>query len=136
MDFKINGNDHTSPMSEINVVPLVDIILVVLIIFMVTAPMVLKPAIDINLPKASTGEEIKTKTIEIFISSKGEILLNNQITSLESLKANVDNALKSDPDIAAILTSDKGVTLDILTDVIDAIKTSGIKKVAFSVQKK
>ncbi|MES2856659.1 MAG: biopolymer transporter ExbD, partial [Bdellovibrionota bacterium] len=51
------GGDDDEPIAEINVVPLVDIILVVLIIFMVTAPMVLKPTIDINLPKAASGDE-------------------------------------------------------------------------------
>lgn len=136
MDFKVGGNDHSSPMSEINVVPLVDIILVVLIIFMVTAPLVLKPAIDINLPQASTGEEIKTKTVDVVVSSSGEITLDGQSIGLDDLKNKIAEAVKNNPDTAAILTADRSVTLDKLTVIIDSIKLSGVKKVAFSVQKK
>ncbi|MFW1447688.1 ExbD/TolR family protein, partial [Vibrio parahaemolyticus] len=55
MAAKLNGNND-EPISEINIVPFVDIILVVLIIFMVTAPMILNPSINVRLPKAGSGD--------------------------------------------------------------------------------
>lgn len=55
------NNDQNNPIAEINVIPLVDIILVVLIIFMVAAPLVMKPKIDINLPKASNAQNGKKR---------------------------------------------------------------------------
>ena len=57
MAAKTNGNNDSGTMAEINVIPLVDIILVVLIIFMVAAPLVMKPKIDINLPKSTTARQ-------------------------------------------------------------------------------
>jgi biopolymer transport protein ExbD len=53
----MNTSDSNEVISDINVVPLVDIILVVLIIFMVTAPMIMKPSINVNLPKAASGDK-------------------------------------------------------------------------------
>lgn len=129
------GDDE--PIAAINVVPLVDIILVVLIIFMVTAPLVLKPTIDINLPKSSSGEETTAPTpLNIAVSSNGILSLNGQATSLPEISAFVSRTVAQKPDTPAILQADKSVTLERLTEVIDAVKTAGVKKVAFSIEKK
>ena len=66
------GRRRRPPIAEINVVPLVDIILVVLIIFMVTAPLVLKPSIDVNLPKAASGEDSPPTPLTIALGREGE----------------------------------------------------------------
>ncbi len=68
----IGGGGDDEPIAAINVVPLVDIILVVLIIFMVTAPLVLKPTIDINLPKASSGDESAPTPLNIAINKDSD----------------------------------------------------------------
>ncbi len=131
------GSDPDQPIAEINVVPLVDIILVVLIIFMVTAPLVLKPTIDVNLPQASSGEQSKaTESLEVVIDKNGVLFLNGQAVNLEELKAKVKVEAEKAADSSVVLTADKDVTLDGLTTIIDAIKTSGVKKVGFSIQKK
>ena len=135
MAGQIGGQDD-EPIAAINVVPLVDIILVVLIIFMVTAPLVLKPAIDINLPKSSSGEDTPATPVNIAISSNGTLSLNGQASTLEQISAFAANVIATKPDTAAILQPDRSVTIDQLTALIDAVKTAGIKKVAFSVEKK
>ena len=72
MAAKTNGND-SGGIVEINVIPLVDIVLVVLIIFMVAAPLVMQPKIDINLPKASTSKEEKDKkSMRVVLGKQGE----------------------------------------------------------------
>lgn len=131
----ISGSED-EPISAINVVPLVDIILVVLIIFMVTAPMVLKPSIDINLPKASSGSDTPSTPLNITVGREGQLLLNGKVSSLEDITLYASNLVKSQPETAAILAADKEVTLDKLTQIIDVVKTAGIKKVAFSIEKK
>ena len=130
--------DNDEAIAEINVVPLVDIILGVLIIFMVTAPLVLKPSIDVNLPQASSGSKGKNKKkrVEVVVGSAGELFLEGQAISLDDLKAEAKAKAEESPDTSIVLTADKNITLDGLTNVIDAIKTSGIKKVGFSIQKK
>jgi biopolymer transport protein ExbD len=135
MASKIGGSDD-EPIAEINVVPLVDIILVVLIIFMVTAPLVLKPTIDINLPKASSGDSSPPTPLNIAIGKEGSISLNGQPASLADVTAFAAKIIKDKPETAAILQADKTVTLETLTSIIDLVKSAGVKKVAFSIEKK
>lgn len=135
MASKLGGADDES-IAEINVVPLVDIILVVLIIFMVTAPMVLKPSIDVNLPKAASGENSPPTPLTIALGRDGEVALNGRPASLTEIAAFATQLAKDKPDVAAILEADKSVTLERLTELIDVVKSSGVKKVAFSTQKK
>lgn len=131
------GGSDDEPIAAINVVPLVDIILVVLIIFMVTAPLVLKPTIDINLPKASSGDAQAAPTpLNIAVSRDGAISLNGQTSTLADVTAYASKIAQEKPDTAAILQADRSVTLETLTSVIDVVKSAGIKKVAFSIEKK
>lgn len=131
------GSDSDEPIAEINVVPLVDIILVVLIIFMVTAPLVLKPTIDVSLPQAASGEQQQApKTLEVVISKGGVIHFDGKEISVEQLKEQVGQEAKASAESSVVLTADKDVTLDALTPVIDAIKSSGIKKLGFTVKAK
>lgn len=131
----ISGSED-EPISQINVVPLVDIILVVLIIFMVTAPLVLKPSIDINLPKASTGDESPATPLNITVARDGQIMLNGKTSSIEDIAVYATQLVQAQPETAAILAADKDVTLERLTEIIDIVKKSGVKKVAFSIEKK
>jgi biopolymer transport protein ExbD len=130
------GGSDDEPIAAINVVPLVDIILVVLIIFMVTAPLVLKPTIDINLPKASSGDASAPTPLNIAVSRDGAISLNGQTSTLADVTAYASKIAQEKPDTAAILQADRSVTLETLTSVIDVVKSAGIKKVAFSIEKK
>lgn len=132
----IGGDGDDEAIAAINVVPLVDIILVVLIIFMVTAPLVLKPTIDINLPKAASGDQSPPTPLNISVGHDGAISLNGKPCSLAEVTAFASKMAKEKPDTAAILQADKSVTLDTLTTIIDVVKTAGIKKVAFSIEKK
>jgi biopolymer transport protein ExbD len=134
MAMKLGGTDDEA-IAEINVVPLVDIILVVLIIFMVTAPLVLKPTIDINLPKAVSGDESPPTPLNIAVSREGAISLNGQPSTLADVTAFAAKIAQEKPDTAAILQADKTVTLETLTAIIDVVKTAGIKKVAFSIER-
>jgi biopolymer transport protein ExbD len=131
-----SGNDQGT-IAEINVIPLVDIILVVLIIFMVAAPLVMKPKIDISLPKASNSVLDKDKApMRVVLGKKGELFIDNQATSIEGLTAESKKRFTANPEISALLIADKETTLAMVTDLVDAIKTGGVKKVAFSIQKK
>lgn len=131
------GGGDNETIAEINIVPLVDIVLVVLIIFMVAAPLVMQPKIDITLPKSSSTDIDKSKKpMKITIGGKGEIFVNNKEISLDDLKNESLSEVQKNPDVSAILVADKAVTLEMVTDVIDTVKSQGLKKVAFSIQKR
>jgi biopolymer transport protein ExbD len=131
-------SDDDEPIAEINVIPLVDVILVVLIIFMVTAPLVLRPSIEINLPRAASGEEMKSTTqpLNITLTPQGALYLNGELTNLQQLGPQIESIVLSQPDTAAVFYADKTVTLDKFTEVVDVVRKSGIKKVAFSIDQK
>lgn len=132
-----NSNSDGSTIAEINVIPLVDIILVVLIIFMVAAPLVMQPKIDINLPKASTAKEEKDKVpLKIVIGKQGELFINNVPTTTDGLRDEAKKMIAHNSETAALLIADKAATLEMVTEVVDAVKLGGVKKVAFSIQKK
>ncbi len=131
-----NGNDYGS-IVEINVIPLVDIILVVLIIFMVAAPLVMQPKIDISLPKSATAKEEKDKSpIRVVLGKKGEVFLNNNPVSIAGLTDESRKIIAVHPETNALLVADKDATLEMVTELVDAIKSGGVKKVAFSIQRK
>lgn len=136
MAAKTGSNDN-DVIAEINIVPLVDIVLVVLIIFMVAAPLVMQPKIDITLPKsASTDIDKSKKPMKITVGKEGELFVNNKALSLEELKQESLNEVTKNPEVSAILVADKAVTLELVTQVIDIVKSQGLKKIAFSIQKR
>jgi biopolymer transport protein TolR len=137
MAAKAQSSNDNAGIVEINVIPLVDIILVVLIIFMVAAPLVMQPKIDINLPKASSAKIERDKTpLRVVLGKQGEVFLNDKPVTVEGLREESERLVKANPETAALLVADKDATLEMVTELVDAVKTGGVQKVAFSIQKK
>ncbi len=135
MAGSINSSDGGDAIVEINVIPLVDIILVVLIIFMVAAPLVMQPKIDINLPSSKSAEEAKDKkSLRVVLGKQGEVFLNDRSLSVDELANETKKFLVANPETSALLVADKEATLQMVTELVDAVKEGGIKKVAFSIQ--
>lgn len=128
--------DSDEPISEINIVPFVDIILVVLIIFMVTTPIIMRPSININLPKAASGEDTKPTQLNIAVSAQGLIQLNGSTVEEASLGSQVAGIFSQNPDVQAIIAADKDVSHGKVMTVIDAVKSAGVTKFAISIDKK
>ena len=135
MATKISENDD-GPMAEINIVPFVDIILVVLIIFMVTTPFIMKPSININLPKAASGSKTTPSQLTITIGSSGETLLNGKVMTDAEIGQETLEVLSKKPDIQAIISADKEVPHGKVVSIIDLVKTVGVKKFAITIEKK
>ena len=135
MSTKINNHDEDEPISEINIVPFVDIILVVLIIFMVTTPFIMKPSINIDLPKAASGAETTPSQLTITIPSTGETLLNGKVVEDSEIGQYALKVVLKDPKTQAIISADKTVPHGRVVSVIDIIKTAGIRKFAITIDK-
>lgn len=133
MGFK--ANDDNDAIADINVVPLVDIILVVLIIFMVTAPMFMKPTISVNLPKAASGEQTTPTKLNIGLTADGRINLNGSFVDEDAVKARALEEVAQNPDVQAIISADKDVPHGKVVTVLDIVKASGVKKFAISIEK-
>lgn len=135
MAAKISGDDD-QPIAEINIVPFVDIILVVLIIFMITTPFIVKPSININLPKAASGEDTTPSQLTVTIAADGKTLLNGKEATDEEISAFAKNAIATKPDTQAIISADKEVSHGRVITVIDVVKSAGIVKFAITIDKK
>lgn len=134
MAFGNQADDE--PITQINVTPFVDIILVVLIIFMVTTPMIMKPSININLPKAASGDETTPTQLSLAINAQGVIQLNGKTVEEANLKNEATALLQKNPEAQAIIAADKDVAHGKVIAVIDAIKSAGVTKFAISIDKK
>jgi biopolymer transport protein ExbD len=134
MGMKNNSNDDGA-IADINVVPLVDIILVVLIIFMVTAPMIMKPSIAVNLPKASSGDPSAPSTLSISLATDGRILLNGGASDAEKIRAQAVAELAKNSEVQAVISADRDVPHGKVVEMIDVIKQAGVKKFAISIEK-
>lgn len=129
-------SDDNEAIAEINVVPLVDIILVVLIIFMVTAPMFMKPTINVNLPKAASGEQTAPSKLNIALTADGRINLNGTFVDEEAVRARATEEVGKNVEVQAIISADKDVPHGKVVGLLDIVKGSGVKKFAISIDKK
>lgn len=120
--------------SDINVVPLVDITLVILIIFMVTAPLFMKPSINVNLPKAAHGDQTQPSPFNISLTKDGRINLNGQFVDIEVLRLKSEEEFKKNIEAQAIISADKDVPHGQVVSVLDVVKGAGIKKFAISIE--
>lgn len=135
MAAKMSG-DSDDAIADINIVPFVDIILVVLIIFMITTPFIVKPSININLPKAASGQDTAPSQLTISITADGKVLLNGKNTSDEEISTFAKAAIETKPETQAIISADKDVSHGRVITVIDLVKTAGITKFAITIDKK
>ena len=127
--------DEDEPIAEINIVPFVDIILVVLIIFMVTTPLIMKPSIKVQLPEAASGEKSTPSKFNVSISAAGAIALNGEASTIEAINSYA-KSLASNKETQAIIAADKDITHGTVISVIDAIKSGGVSRFAISTDKK
>jgi biopolymer transport protein ExbD len=135
MGAKLGGSDD-EPISEINIVPFVDIILVVLIIFMVTTPIIMKPSINVNLPQAGSGDETTPSEFAVTVQPDGAIVLNGKPSDEAAVTEFAKEMIAKRPDIQAIISADKDVPHGRVVTVIDVIKSAGVKRFAIATDKK
>lgn len=131
-----SGGDNNEAIADINVVPLVDIILVVLIIFMVTAPMFMKPTINVNLPKAASGDKTAPSKLNIALTADGRVNLNGSFVNEDAIKAKATEEAARNNDVQAIISADKDVPHGKVVAILDIVKGAGVKKFAISIDKK
>ncbi len=124
----VNVGNEKRFMSDINVTPLVDVMLVLLIIFMVTAPMMMQ-GVEVNLPQ-TTAKSIKTREdpMILTINKKREIFLEDRQIKLEDLENKMKSIFKYRRDKEVLLRADREVPYGFVIKVIAGIKRAGIDK--------
>jgi biopolymer transport protein ExbD len=126
-------DDAVRMITDINVTPLVDITLVLLIIFMVTTSYIVNPTIKVDLPKAATGSEQTRTTLGLTLTKEGKLYLNGVSTTDEQITRTIAEELPKKPDLQAIIAADKVVSHGQVVHLIDLVRRAGIRRFAINV---
>jgi biopolymer transport protein TolR len=124
----MGGGPGNGPLSEINVTPLVDVMLVLLVIFMVTAPM-MTTGLDVNLPQAKGGAlDESTPPVIVAITGRSEIYVNDRRVSLEQLAPALQAERRGPGRPPVFLRADRTVPYGVVVQVMGALKAAGVEK--------
>jgi biopolymer transport protein ExbD len=127
------ADDTDSEIVGINVTPLVDITLVLLIIFMVTARLIAQAGLSMDLPKAATGAEVQT-VFSVSLAADGRVLVDStQVANDDAIAPIARSAREKNPELRAVIKADSSVNHGRVIHVLDLLKTAGIAKIAFAV---
>ena len=127
------GDEPSGMIVDINVTPLVDITLVLLIIFMVTATYIVNPSIKVDLPKAASGSDQAKTTLALTLTKDGTLYLNGERSNDAAVARFIGGALSSNPDLQAIIAADTVVPHGEVVHVIDLVKRAGVHRFALNV---
>ena len=109
--------------------------LVLLIIFMVTASYITRGAFDVNLPSAANSSDVGDSPIQISISAGGELSFNGQRSDIAGISQAVAPIIRDNPDVQAVVDGDRGVGYGRVMELIDALKTAGVRNFAAAVER-
>lgn len=124
--------DNDDGITGINVTPLVDIMLVLLIIFMVASSYIVKESIEVTLPKAATGEETVGQSLAFKITADGALYMGDEPTTREAIAAACQK-VKGQPDAMALIAADHAVPHGRVTALIDFVRQNGVTSFAINI---
>ena len=129
------GSDDDDLISGINVTPLVDVVLVLLIIFMVTATYIVRASIKVELPRTAQGGEAAGAILSVVLTRDGQIYLDGVRRTEEELVALTRTAVERDREARALISADKGALHGSVVRVIDLVRGAGVTRFAIHVEK-
>ena len=133
MAFTTSNGRTQSSISDINVTPLVDVVLVLLIIFMVTAP-VLQSGIEVNVPKTRTVKEITEERMVISINKQQRVFLGSDAININEIKNKLRQKIRDPQHQSVFIRADEDVPFGAFATVMDAVKGAGIANVSIVTQ--
>lgn len=129
------SQNKTKIMADINITPLTDVVMVLLVIFMVTTPLMMNEALKIKLPTAVTAEPQVEQTTTITVTPGDNIYLNKAQVSLEDLKGLLASRMATSPDKTVVIKADKSIMHGTVVKVLDIAKESGALKLAIATER-
>ena len=122
------------PIVGINVTPLVDVVLVLLVIMMVSATYIVSQSLKVELPKTASSDESVNRTLVVTVTKEGSYLFNQEPTSLERLSQQLQKARAESKDVTLVVSADEAAMHGRVVGVIDRAKVVGITKCAINVE--
>jgi biopolymer transport protein TolR len=123
-------------LASINIIPFVDIVLVLLVIFMLTSAAIVRASLRVELPKAASGGSRVESTINLIYNKEGKLLLNGQeVTSLSEAGRQIRSQASADPKTQAVIAADKNVPYGRVVELIDLVKQNGVSAFALDIER-
>ena len=119
--------------SGINVTPLVDVVLVLLIIFMITAPAIYQSTIKVQLPNAKTGDQAVKTAFEFALTKEGKLYLNKEDIDWNTLPNRLQTLQKQNTDSTVVISADKDTSHGTVIRLMDALRAAGMTRFALNV---
>jgi len=135
MAARLPSEDDNAPLAEINVTPLVDVMLVLLVIFIVLAPVV-SQAISVRLPRAQGQASVPRQVVDVEVTAAGQVRVNGEVLAPDEWIDWAQDQLKYNPEAVVRLWADGAVPFDRVAQVVSAFNRAGIQKLAFATQPK
>lgn len=135
MSRKLLAQEDEELIASINVTPLVDVVLVLLIIFMVTATFIVRESIEVQLPRAASGGESVGVTVNLILDQEGKLYLDGAEVTMEAARQALREVAGRDADAKAIISADKRLAHGRVVEIIDLVKTEGLHKFAINIEK-
>ena len=129
------GEDSEEIIAEINITPLTDVFLVLLIIFMVTSSVIANTGKKVDLPEAVQQSQTPPKAVNVTITEEGTVQVNDQVVKLEQLRVHLEKALKATDNKTVILRGDRKVVLEQAVYVLDQAQLAGAEGFALATKK-
>ena len=130
-----SSKDEDGMISEINITPMVDIMLVLLIIFMVTANFIKKDSVNINLPKVAAADANIKESVQVALTKDGRIFLEGNTVTQEYLVHQLERDARLRPNMRVTLSADESLSYGTVSQVMGLLRKSGVTKIALSVNK-
>jgi biopolymer transport protein ExbD len=135
MGAPLESDDDDEPVAQINVVPFVDIALVLLIIFLLTSDVISRAAFKVDLPAAASAGQAVSSTVNIVVAAGGELYLDGALVSAGGLREAVLKIARGDPGLRAVIAADRQTRYAALVAIIDTVKQAGVGAFALNVEK-
>lgn len=129
-------SDGDGAITGINITPLVDVVLVLLIIFMATAPMIARRAMKVEVPRVSQSDKAAVDSLGISLDGERRLSLAGRVVSLEELKGLLSSAVRARADQAVTVSADKTLPYGEVAELLDAVRGAGVRKVGLEVRRK
>ncbi|SDD42070.1 ExbD/TolR family protein [Myxococcus virescens] len=129
------AQDNDDEITGINVTPLVDVVLVLLIIFMVTANFIVRETVEVDLPRAANGGETVQGLVNVVLDKEGKFFFDGTEMTEKELEARVAEAVAKDKETRAIISADQSLPYGRVMRLIDVVKGQGIAKFALNIEK-
>lgn len=134
--MQVRPDENSTIVSEINIVPFVDVVLVILIIFLIISPTFIHPGFDINLPKAETAGKPENVKAFLSIDIEGGYYFNRKSVKEKELTQKLKKLLRKNKNLKVVIAADRNVAHGNVITLIDLVRKTGVRKFAVSVESK